>query len=258
MLNVMDNPQEGPIRLDKSLVIRGLALSRARAVTMIEEGKVLVNGAIVRDSSRSVGEKDVVSLSAPDMPWVSRAALKLIAALDEWGVDPSAKVALDIGASTGGFTQVLLAGGASRVYAVDVGHGQLADVLLHDQRVFNMERTHILELPLAVLDPRPDMIVSDVSFISLTKVLPKIAEILPPHGFAVCLIKPQFEVGRDAIGKGVVRDPVLHDAVCERMRRQSGELGFSDIRIIPSPITGGDGNKEFLMYLSWGVFSSVR
>lgn len=250
MLSVMETSQEGQNRLDKVLVIRGLALSRARAVALIEEGKVLVNGTLVRDPSRSVGESDDVSLSAPDMPWVSRAALKLIAALDEWSIDPSSKVALDIGASTGGFTQVLLARGASRVYAVDVGHGQLSHALLQDPKVVNMERTHILELPLSVLDPRPDVIVSDVSFISLTKVLPKIAELLPHHGVAVCLIKPQFEVGRDAIGKGVVRDPVLHGAVCERVRRQADELGFSDIRIIPSPITGGDGNKEFLMYLS--------
>lgn len=253
MLSVMETSQEGQNRLDKVLVIRGLALSRARAVALIEEGKVLVNGTLVQDPSRSVGESDDVSLSAPDMPWVSRAALKLIAALDEWSIDPSSKVALDIGASTGGFTQVLLARGASRVYAVDVGHGQLSHALLQDPKVVNMERMHILELSPSALDPGPDIIVSDVSFISLTKVLPKIVELLPPHGVAVCLIKPQFEVGRDAIGRGVVRDPVLHNAVCERVRRRSEELGFSDIRIIPSPIEGGDGNKEFLMYLSRGV-----
>ncbi len=253
MLSVMEMSQEGHLRLDKALVIRGLALSRARAVTLIEEGKVLVNGTVARDTARSVGDSDEVTLSTPDMPWVSRAALKLIAALDEWSIDPSSKVALDIGASTGGFTQVLLARGARKVYAVDVGHGQLAHTLLQNPKVVNMERTHILELPLSVLDPHPDVIVSDVSFISLTKVLPKIAELLPLDGVAVCLIKPQFEVGRDAIGKGVVRDPLLHTAVCERVCRQAGELGFSDIRIIPSPITGGDGNKEFLLYLSRGV-----
>lgn len=238
------------VRVDKALVQRGLVLSRARAALLVLDGKVGVNGEIVRDRTFMVRTIDEVALLSEDIPWVSRAGLKLVHALDYFGVDPKGKVALDIGASTGGFTDVLLSRGATRVYALDVGHDQLATKLLKDARVVDMSGTHINEVSRAQFAPEPSLIVVDVSFISLTKILHKVKELGGDNGQVLLLVKPQFEVGREFINKGIVKDPVLHERVISDIFVFAEALGFTVSDAIPSPILGGDGNKEFLLYLS--------
>jgi len=238
------------IRLDKALVLRGLVPSRARAQAIIKEEKVAVNGTVFIDTDKAVDDKDEITLVGADFPWVSRAALKLEHALNEWKVNPEGKVALDIGASTGGFTQVLLSRGAKKVYALDVGHDQLADVLKQDARVVNMEGVHIKDVTKENFQEPIALIVTDVSFISLAKVLPHIKELLSAGGEAIVLVKPQFEVGKDYIKKGVVKDPVLHEHVLTEIRLRAKGLGFRVSEAIPSPILGGDGNKEFLLHLT--------
>jgi 23S rRNA (cytidine1920-2'-O)/16S rRNA (cytidine1409-2'-O)-methyltransferase len=235
------------IRLDHALALRGLVLSRTRGETLIANGDVAVNGVPVRVKGFLVGEDDILTLLQEDHAWVSRAALKLICALDNWQVDPKGKVVLDIGASTGGFTEVLLSRGAKKVYALDVGHGQLAEKLVNDPRVVNREGTHVKDLALADFAEPIDLIVIDVSFISLEKVFPKAKELLKKGGILIALIKPQFEVGKEHIGKGVVTDPKLHVNVVERIKESATKLGFLVEGIMESPILGGDGNKEFLL-----------
>jgi len=235
-------------RLDRALVARGLVSSRARGEALIRDGGVAVNGAVTTDKSFLVGAADAIILLQEDIPWVSRAALKLTHALDHWHIDPKGKVVLDIGASTGGFTEVLLARGARKVYALDVGHGQLASKLLASPKVVNMEGVHIKNVSVKDFAEPIDMIVVDVSFISLEKVLPKTKELLRTGGTLIALIKPQFEVGRERIKKGIVSDSKLHGAVVERIEACATELGFVVEGTIASPILGGDGNKEFLLY----------
>jgi len=181
--------------------------------------------------------------------WVSRGALKLIGALDHFGLDPTGAVALDIGASTGGFTEVLLARGARRVYAVDVGHGQLHARLREDPRVVVLERTNARQLNRDQVAEPVDLVVCDASFISLTLVLPPALALARPGAVLVALIKPQFEAGRGEVGKGgVVRDPAVHEAVCARIRAWLTEdMGWAVDGIAPSPITGPKGNREFLV-----------
>lgn len=236
------------VRLDKALVLRNLVQSRARAVALIEAGAVAVNGVVIAFPDHLVASLDDVVLLGVDIPWVSRAALKLAHALDEWQIDPKGKVVLDVGASTGGFTEVLLSRGAKKVYALDVGHGQLAEKLANDPRVVNREGTHIKDSSLADFVEPIDMIVVDVSFISLEKVLPKAKELLRTGGTLIALIKPQFEVGKENVGKGIVSDPKLHASVIEHIKTTTTKLGFVVEEVIASPILGGDGNKEFLMH----------
>lgn len=233
-------------RLDKELVSRGLVQSRARAQVLIKEEGVLVNDICVTESDALIKTEDHISLTKADIPWVSRAGLKLEHALEYWYIDPKGKTVLDIGASTGGFTDVLLSRGAAKVYALDVGQGQLVEKLRNDPRVVNMEGTHIHDVSLGDFSSPIEMVVVDVSFISLEKILPKVRELLT-EGVVIALIKPQFEVGRERINKGVVRDQELHKEVLSRIEGEAIRLGFVLEGMIESPILGGDGNKEFLL-----------
>src|SRR5919107_1860565 len=233
-------------RADVVLVERGFFASRARAQEAIAAGLVTVNGTVIRKASDSVPEEAVITAEQPH-PYVSRGGVKLAAALDVFQIDPKDKLCLDIGASTGGFTEVLLQRGASHVYAVDVGHGQLHPKVVGNTRVTNLEGTDARALD-ATLVPQPaDLLVSDVSFISLKLVLPAAVARLKPRAALAVLVKPQFEAGRDHVKKGIVRDEAVHRAVCESITAFVASLGFTILGLVPSPIAGGDGNREFLL-----------
>ncbi len=234
------------MRLDQRLVEIGLADSRARARALVDAGAVTVDGAVARKAAQPVDAQARVAVSADPMPWVGRGALKLLHALDTFGLAPQG-VALDVGASTGGFTEVLLARGASRVYALDVGHGQLAPRLAADLRVVSLEGVNARDIP-AGLVPPPDWITADVSFISLEKALPSALALARPGAVLVALIKPQFEAGPAHVGRGgIVRDPSVHLAVRARIRDWLTGLGWQVTGECESPIEGGDGNREFLV-----------
>lgn len=237
-------------RLDKALVLRALAKSRERAKELIKKGIVSLNDTVTKDPSFEVDESDTVTLSRPDIAWVSRSALKLEHALTHYGIDVEGLVALDIGASTGGFTEVLLSRGATHVYALDVGHGQLAEKLLQDPRVTNMERTHINEMQLKDFPLGVDIVTIDVSFISITKILETVFKLLPLKGKVIALVKPQFEVGRELINKGIVKDGKLHLRVLSEVALFARSVGFTVSESEPSPIVGTDGNQEFLLELT--------
>ena len=236
-------------RLDLSLVARGLAPSRARARDLIRRGLVEVAGVVeMRPAVAVAGHADVRVLGAAAAE-VSRGAAKLAAALDRFRFPVEGRIALDIGASTGGFTQVLLARGATRVYAVDVGHGQLAPRLASDPRVISLERCDARRLDRALVPEPVGAIVADVSFISLTKALPVPLALAGPGAWLVALIKPQFEAGRAAVGKGgVVRDPAAREQAVQTVRGwMAGQPGWHVADVMPSPIAGGSGNEEFLL-----------
>ena len=232
-------------RADVLLVERGLFDSRTRAQAAIAAGQVTADGVVLRKPSDSVAPD--ARLEASDHPWVSRGALKLVAALDHVGFDPAGRVCLDAGASTGGFTEVLLARGARRVYAVDVGRGQLHARLRGRPDVISLEETDIRTLDPARLGDLPDLATIDVSFISLKLVLPALARLLLRPAQLVALIKPQFEAGKAHLKKGIVRDPAVHAAVCDDIAAFAHSLGWEVMSVIPSPIEGGEGNKEFLL-----------
>jgi 23S rRNA (cytidine1920-2'-O)/16S rRNA (cytidine1409-2'-O)-methyltransferase len=232
-------------RADVLLVERGLFDSRTRAQAAIAAGRVTADGVVLRKASDSIAPD--ARLEASDHPWVSRGALKLVAALDHFGFDPSGRVCLDVGASTGGFTEVLLARGARRVYAVDVGRDQLHARLRGDSRVTSREETDIRTPEPARLAEPPDFATVDVSFISLKLVLPALGRLLRRPAHLVALIKPQFEAGRTHLKKGIVRDPTVHAAVCDDIAAFARSLEWEIIEVIPSPIEGGEGNKEFLL-----------
>lgn len=236
-------------RLDKILVNNGIAVSRARAQNMILAGKISIRNQIITNPKREFEDDIFVDVISPDIPWVSRSALKLIRAIDEFRVDPNNKICLDIGASTGGFTQVLLSKGAKHVYSIDVGRDQFHKSLVDDDKITVREGTHIKDVEKSDFSEAPSLIVIDISFISLEKVLPKASELLNTHGDIIALIKPQFEVGKQNVGKGIVRDPVLHKSVCEKISEMGKSLGFQVEGPINSPIEGGDGNIEFLIHL---------
>ncbi len=241
--------KNGSQRLDVFLVESGHVSSRARANTLIREKKVTVDGLIVSQPAKHVCCTARIELLEEEIPWVSRAALKLIAALDAWNISVSDRVVLDVGSSTGGFTQVLLSRGAAHVYAVDVGTQQLHDSLRNNAKITLCEGLHIKDVTSDLFQSGiPDMTVIDVSFISLAHVLPKVSEITSGTMDVVALIKPQFEVGRKEINKGIVKNPALHDAACQRVARTAESFGFSVQDIIDSPVLGGDGNKEFLLF----------
>lgn len=239
-------------RLDTALVRRGLVASRERARALILAGNVEVAGIIVTKAGAQVAPEDPIALRTPDHPYVSRGALKLIAGLDAFVIDPAGAVALDIGASTGGFTDVLLRRGAARVYAIDVGYGQLAWSLRTDPRVVVLERENVRHLDPAKIPEPCDLAVIDVSFISLTLVLPRVATLLGPPGDKpiVALIKPQFEAGKGQVGRGgVVRDESARRGAVEKVQRWAAEQGFAVGPVVESPVHGPAGNIEYLQLL---------
>ncbi len=233
-------------RADQLLVDRGLCESRARAQAAIAAGLVIADGHPVRKASQMLAPTAVLTAQAPH-PYVSRGALKLAEALDVFGFDPMDRVCLDVGASTGGFTDLLLKRGARRVIAVDVGRDQLHVSLRGDPRVTSLEGCDIRSLTAAELPEPPTLAAIDVSFISLRLVLPAVAALLAPDAAIAALIKPQFEAGRAALKKGIVRDEAVHQRVCAEIATVMAELGFTIEEPVPSPIEGGDGNREFLI-----------
>ena len=243
------------MRLDQLLVERGLVESRSRAQALVMAGKVRVGDGDAARLDRKAGDliaADVQVTVLEPSPYVSRGGHKLAAALDAFEIDPAGSVCLDVGASTGGFTDVLLQRGATRVYALDVGRGQLAESLRRDPRVVSMERTNARTLTAATL-PEPVALVSiDVSFISLALILGPVGSALAPGGAIVPLVKPQFEAGRGRTDHGVVRDPAIHREVLDAVVASAADVGLGTRAVIASPITGPEGNREFLLHLAPG------
>lgn len=234
-------------RLDQTLVTLGLAASRARAQALIKAGVVLVDGTVATKSSTKVSSDVKITVTENPNPWVSRAALKLVHALEVFDLSPEGAVALDVGASTGGFTEVLLENGAKHVFALDVGHGQLHESLRDDLRVTNLENTNARNISDEMLPPL-DWIVTDVSFISLEKALPVPLSFARQGAFLVALVKPQFEVGRENIGKGgIVKDTEAQETIRKRIEMFLADEGWNVTGRATSPIKGGDGNVEFLV-----------
>jgi 23S rRNA (cytidine1920-2'-O)/16S rRNA (cytidine1409-2'-O)-methyltransferase len=237
-------------RLDKLMVDRGLTSSRERARALILAGQVVVGEHAIDKAGTKVDADVAIRLKGEDIPFVSRGGVKLAHALDVFAVKVAGRTAIDVGASTGGFTDCLLQRGADRVFAVDVGYGQLAWKLREDPRVVCLERTNIRQLVPEALDPLPDLAVIDASFISLDKVLPATLKLLVQDAEIIALIKPQFEVGKDRVGKGgVVRDPAQHEAVVDRIVANAELLGCKVRGVTDSPILGQKGNREFLIHL---------
>lgn len=238
------------LRLDELLVRRGLFPTRSRARDAVMRGAVTVGGMPAAKPGQPTPPDAAIEIDDPARNYVSRAALKLDAGLDAFALDPAGTVALDVGASTGGFTQVLLERGAARVFALDVGHGQLDARLAADPRVTALERLNARDLTLSHLGGvRPDFVVSDVSFISLKLALPPALELAAPGARCVLLVKPQFEAGRAAIGKGgLLRDPADGEKIAADLAAWlAGRPGWRALGTVPSPIEGGDGNREFLL-----------
>jgi 23S rRNA (cytidine1920-2'-O)/16S rRNA (cytidine1409-2'-O)-methyltransferase len=236
-------------RADQRLVDLGLADSRTRAQALILAGKVFAGTRRIEKAGETLADGTALEVRGQDHPWVSRGGLKLDHALSHFALSPEGRICLDIGASTGGFTDVLLARGAARVHAVDVGHGQLAWKLRGDPRVRVHERVNARHLTQAMLGERIEALVCDASFIGLATVLPAPLDLCAPGAWAVALIKPQFEAGPEAVGKrGVVRDPAVHAAVCARIGEWwAARPGWRVLGITDSPITGPEGNREFLI-----------
>ncbi|MFT4029431.1 MAG: TlyA family RNA methyltransferase [Protaetiibacter sp.] len=250
-------------RLDTELVRRGLARSRAVAVEAITQGLVTVNGTPIGKPSVRIGPGALVEVAASDH-YVSRGAHKLLAALDAFAVDPADRVCLDAGASTGGFTQVLLERGASRVFAVDVGHGQLAPEMQENPRVASLEGLNLRHLTREspaflryagelAASGWPSLVVGDVSFISLTQLLESLAALAEPDADLVLLVKPQFEVGRGGVREGIVRDRARRHEAVSTVLWAAWDLGIGAIGIIDSPLLGGNGNREYLVHLRRGA-----
>jgi 23S rRNA (cytidine1920-2'-O)/16S rRNA (cytidine1409-2'-O)-methyltransferase len=246
---VPEKPQK--IRLDQRLCELGLCTSRERAQALILAGSVRVDGEVVSKPGAKVAPTAAIAITGDDLPYVSRGGLKLRHALDHFGIDVRGLSALDVGASTGGFTDCLLQAGAARVCAVDVGYGQLSWKLRQDPRVVVLERVNARYLDPAVLPFRPDICVCDVSFISQTLILPRlVAAVGPGRRWIITLVKPQFEVERGQVGKGgVVRDPGLRQQAVARCTAAAAALGCEVVGVTPSPILGPAGNEEFLLAL---------
>jgi 23S rRNA (cytidine1920-2'-O)/16S rRNA (cytidine1409-2'-O)-methyltransferase len=245
------------IRADKLLVERGLFESRAKAQEAIAAGLVTANALPVQKPSDPIAA-DAVLRAKPAHPYVSRGGVKLSAALDHFGFDPAGRAAIDVGASTGGFTEALLARGARRVYAVDVGEAQLHGRLRERPEVISFENTDIRKLEPGDLSELPDVATVDVSFISLELVLPPLFRLMRNPAWLVALIKPQFEAGPRAGKKGVIRDTRIHAAVCDRLAQFVVASGWTVDGVIPSPIAGGDGNREFLLAAHRGRHARAR
>jgi len=233
-------------RADRLLVERGIFESRAKAQAAIEAGLVSANEIVVSRASEEIPTDALLRASAAH-PYVSRGGVKLAAALDRFRFDPAGRICLDVGASTGGFTQVLLNRGARRVYAADVGRGQLHKTLRTRSEVISLEAMDIRNLSPTRLDESPDLITIDVSFISLKLVLPPAIALAKIPAQLIALIKPQFEVGAGRVKKGIVRDPAIHAAVCDDVAKFVTSLGWRVLDVVSSPIEGGDGNVEFLL-----------
>ena len=241
-------------RLDLLLVVRGLAPSRERARARILAGDVRVDGTTVSKAGASVDDAAAITLRQPDHPWASRGGLKLAHALDVFGLDVAGAAALDLGASTGGFTDVLLVRGAAHVVAVDVGQGQLDWRLRTDPRVLCLDHVNARYLTPELLPAghrRFDIVTIDVSFISLSHILPVVPPLLADRGRVIALVKPQFEAGRGEVGRGgIVRDPEVHARTIRDVAAAAHRVGLSDLAVEPSPVTGAQGNREFLMLLA--------
>jgi len=253
----MINPKDIPLgrrvdkqRLDRLLLEKGFVQSREKARAFIMEGKVLVDGIRVDKAGIQVAMGAQIEIRGGDHPYVSRGGQKLEGALETFGIDPEGMVVMDVGASTGGFTDCVLQRGAKRVYAIDVGYGQLAWKLQKDPRVVNLERRNIRFLKKEEVDEDMDLILIDTSFISIEKFIPHLLGFLASGGIILSLIKPQFEVGKGEVGKGgVVKDAHLHQKVIKRITEFCLDLGLKVLGVIESPILGQKGNKEFFMYL---------
>lgn len=241
--------KQAKMRLDQLLVERGHVESRSKAQALVMAGKVYSETKRLDKAGQQVSENIALEIKGQEHPWVSRGGLKLVKGLEVFGIDPSGKVCLDVGASTGGFTDVLLTYGAAKVYAVDVGQGQLAWKLRQDERVVVLEKTNARYLENEQIPEPVDLIVCDASFIGLRTVLPAPLALAAPGAGLVALIKPQFEVGKERVGKkGVVREAALHEEVCETICSWLENMaGWTVLGVAESPITGPEGNKEFLM-----------
>lgn len=240
----------GKERLDKLLVEKGLVKSRERAKALIMEGRVIVDGNGALKAGTLVASDSDIALKGADIPFVSRGGLKLEAALDHFSLDTAGMVGMDVGCSTGGFTDCLLSRGARMVYAVDVGYGQFDWTLRQDSRVVLIEKTNVRYLDRSAVRDRIDLAVIDVSFISLLKVLPKVFEFVADDGSVLALVKPQFEVGRGMVGKGgVVRDEAARLSAVEKVLLGAVEMGFYAVGSFESPVVGHKGNREYFIYL---------
>lgn len=248
----MDHHRPQKIRLDRLLVERGLAESRQKAQAMILAGQVMVDEQKVEKCGTAVSLDATLRLLGGTLRYVSRAGVKLEAALDHFGVDPQGKTCLDIGASTGGFTDCLLQRGAARVFAVDAGTNQLDWKLRHDPRVASMEKTNARYLGFDQIGALVALVTMDVSFISSTLILPVLSPLLEERADLLVLVKPQFEVGPDQVGKGgVVRDPQLHEEAVAKVARKATDLGFIGIDRVESVLPGAAGNREFFLHAIW-------
>jgi len=236
------------IRLDQLLTDRQLVASRERARALILAGQVRVDGRQVTKAGTAVAIDAAIELTTPDHPYVGRGGLKLAHALDTFGIDVRGRQALDIGASTGGFTDVLLQRGAARVVALDVGHGQIDWKLRSDARVVVIEHFNARRLTPADLPTPVDIVTIDVSFISLRHILPVVPPVLASGGDVVALVKPQFEAGRAEVNDGVIIDPAIHDRVVAEVTAAGAEVGLTRVSVTPSPVTGQKGNVEFLLH----------
>ena len=234
------------------MVRRRLVLSRAEAAHAIDAKRVLVNGSVADKPARLVDPADAVVLQGPPSRFVSRGGDKLDAALEAFGVDVNGRRVLDAGASTGGFTDCLLRRGAAHVVALDVGHGQLHPRIREDHRVMVLERFHVRDLTVAAIGGAVDLVVADLSFISIIRALPPLISVGQPHVELVLLVKPQFEAGKAEVdrGSGVIRDPAIHQRVCDEVSMALVERGCDVLGWIDSPITGAQGNREFLVHAS--------
>ncbi|HEX8813121.1 MAG TPA: TlyA family RNA methyltransferase [Terracidiphilus sp.] len=244
-------PAAAKIRIDALLVERGLAASRERARALILAGRVLVNEQKIDKPGANVASDAALRLLGDDLPYVSRGGIKLAGALETWGIEVQGRACLDVGASTGGFTDCLLQHGAAHVTAIDTGFGQIAMKLRNDPHVRLMERTNarLLEADSLTAPPVLTLLVMDVSFISVTLVLPAVLAAAPTIREAVILVKPQFEAGREHVGKGgIVRDPTAHQLAIDRVSQCVRDVGGEIASVIPSPITGAEGNTEFLLH----------
>jgi 23S rRNA (cytidine1920-2'-O)/16S rRNA (cytidine1409-2'-O)-methyltransferase len=235
-------------RLDQLLVERQLVPSRERARALILAGQVRVNGQPVTKAGAAIDPSATVELITPDHPYVGRGGLKLAHALDTFAIDVRGREGLDIGASTGGFTDVLLQRGAVRVVALDVGHGQLDWKLRSDPRVVVIEHFNARRLTPADLPAPVDIVTIDVSFISLRHILPVVPTVITSTADVVALVKPQFEAGRGEVGEGIVTDPTIHERVVDEVTRSGAEVGLTRVGVTPSPVTGQKGNVEFLLH----------
>ena len=242
-----------PVRLDRLLVDRGLVPSRPRAERIIADHGVLVDNIEVRKPGKKVSPQAELKMLGEDLPWVSRGALKLLAAFDHFAPNVEDQVVLDLGASTGGFTEVCLSRGARFVHAVDVGTGQLAPTLRRDTRVADLQQTHLKDLERNALKPPPSVVVMDLSFISLDHVWHRMPQWTQPKGWGIALVKPQFEVGPQGLGRnGVVRNPAVRQKALQHCIDQAEQSGLVCSPPIDSPIEGGSGNREFLLHFTWG------